>query len=233
MKALIVQDIHTYYAESFVLQGLSLEVTNGATVALLGRNGVGKTTLISSIMGIIHPRRGSIIFKDQNITQLPPFRINSLGMGIVPQGRRVFSSLSAEENLVVALRQQGVARWSMDRVLAVFPSLAGRLKSRAGHLSGGEQQMLAIARALVGNPDFLLMDEPTEGLSPMMVEEIGHVIKNIRAEGISILLVEQNVRFVLELAEYIYVMSNGVVVHECNAGDLWQNTEVMAKYLGL
>jgi branched-chain amino acid transport system ATP-binding protein len=233
MKALIVKDIHTYYGDSYVLQGLSLEVTNGTTVALLGRNGVGKTTLISSIMGIIHPRRGSIIFKDQNITQLPPFRINSLGIGIVPQGRRVFSSLSAEENLAVAFRQQGVTRWSMDRVVAVFPGLAKRLKSRAGHLSGGEQQMLAIARTLVGNPTFLMMDEPTEGISPMMVEEVGRVIREVGKEGISVLLVEQNVRFALELAEYVYLMSKGVIVHECPPSDLWQRTDVLSKYLGL
>src|SRR5689334_25095229 len=182
--------VHTYYGESHVLQGVSLALRRGELVAILGRNGAGKTTLVRSIIGFTPPRRGAVRFKDIDITRWPPYRAVERGMAIVPQGRRVFPSLSVIENLPVARRDGG--RFTLARVLELFPRLGERAKSRAGRLSGGEQQMLAIGRALMTNPDLLLMDEPTEGLAPLIVREVGRIIAELKREGLSILLVEQN-----------------------------------------
>lgn len=232
MSMLQVQDIHTYYGHSYVLQGVSLTVERGAVVALLGRNGVGKTTLIRSISGLTPCRRGSILFQGTDITHMPPHRIARLGIGLVPQGRRIFPSLTVAETFQVASRARARG-WTKEKVVASFPLLGERWDSRAGKLSGGEQQMLATARALLGNPQFLLMDEPTEGLGPLLVREMASIIQQLKAEGLSILLVEQNLAFALALADYAYVMSKGRIVHEAPAAQLWQDAEVKARYLGV
>jgi branched-chain amino acid transport system ATP-binding protein len=231
MSFLEIQDIHTYYGESHVLQGVSLSVGHSSVIAVLGRNGVGKTTLIRSVMGFLVPLRGKIIFEGRDITHLRTFHIAKLGIGLVPQGRLLFPSLSTKEHLDIAMRSRQGGLFSSDRVLSMFPRLKERLKSSAGKLSGGEQQMLAIARALVGNPDLLLMDEPSEGLAPLIVQEVGHVIDEIKKHNISILLVEQNLPFTLKRADYIYVMNRGKVVHASNPAEL--TTEVKSCYLGV
>ena len=176
-----VQDIHTYYRDSYVLQGVTLELKSGQVAALLGRNGVGKTTLARSIMGLTPAKRGTILFNDVDITHMPAHRIARMGIGLVPQGRRVFRSLTVKEHLQVTARGQG--RWTLDRIMELFPNLRARLRSFAGKLSGGEQQMLAAGRALVGNPALLVMDEPTEGLAPLMVRELGRAIQSLKQSG--------------------------------------------------
>jgi branched-chain amino acid transport system ATP-binding protein len=231
MKVLEVQDIHTYYGHSYVLQGVSLSVEEGQVAVVLGRNGVGKTTLIRSIHGFNPPRSGKIVILGQDTTHQPSYKIARLGVGLIPQGRRIFPSLSVEENLRITLRGEG--KWTMDRVLSVFPRLRERLRNRGGNLSGGEQQMLASGRALLGNPHLLLMDEPTEGLAPLLIMELGRVIRELKEEGLSILLVEQNLPFALGLADHVYVMSKGTIVYESSPQELQHNAEVKAKYLGV
>lgn len=231
-----VRDIHSYYGDSHVLQGVSLKVDQGAAVAVLGRNGVGKTTLIRSIIGFTPPRRGQVMFKGMDITRLSSHRIVQTGMGVVPQGRRIFPSLSVLENLAIAARDRGTrsgSRWDFQRVFGLFPRLKERIRHRGGKLSGGEQQMLSLARALLGNPDLLLMDEPSEGLAPLLVRELGRVIQQLKEEGLSILLVEQNLPFALKLADYVYVMTKGRIVSESSPQALWQNEEAKARYLGV
>jgi branched-chain amino acid transport system ATP-binding protein len=235
-----VRDVHTYYGQSHVLQGVSLDVPEGRVVALLGRNGVGKTTLMRSIIGFTPPRRGSIVYRGREVAGLPSHRIARLGIGLVPQGRRVFPSLDVGEHLSVNARPPATggaaprgAAWTLDRVLGLFPRLRERLRNRGNALSGGEQQMLATGRALVTNPDLLLMDEPTEGLAPLIVRELGRIIADLRAEGISILLVEQNLGFALELADHVYVLSKGTIVHACTPDALLANDEVKSRYLGV
>jgi branched-chain amino acid transport system ATP-binding protein len=233
-----VRDIHTYYGDSYVLQGVSLQAERGTVVAVLGRNGMGKTTLMRSIIGFTPPRRGQLWFKGVEITRLPSYRIAQMGMGIIPQGRRIFPSLSVRENLEIAARLQRVRgdrsrRWSLERVFGLFPRLQERLLHPGNALSGGEQQMLASARALIGNPDFLLLDEPSEGLAPLLVRELGRVIQQLKAEGLSMLLVEQNLPLALQLADYVYVMSKGRIVYASAPHVLAQNEEVKAQYLGI
>jgi len=231
-----VRDLHTYYGDSYVLQGLSLRVERGQVVGILGRNGMGKTTLIRSIVGFTPPRRGQVLFKDRDITGWPANRGVSLGLGLVPQGRRVFPSLTVHENLEVAARGQGrdgEGPWTKDRVMDLFPRLRERAANRAGKLSGGEQQMLAIARALMTNPELLLMDEPTEGLAPLLVREVGRVIERLKASGLSILLVEQNLPLALRLADHVHVLSRGRIVHSGPARELAANDDVKARYLGV
>ena len=227
-----VRDLHTYYGDSYVLQGVSLRVEKSQVVGILGRNGMGKTTLIRSIIGFTPPRRGQVLFKGRDITGWPSYRSVDLGMGLVPQGRRVFPSLTVIENLTVAARGAG-GSWTIERVLDLFPRLRERAEHRASKLSGGEQQMLAIARALMTNPDFLLMDEPTEGLAPLLVREVGRVIADLKTRGLSILLVEQNLPMALKVADHVHVLSRGRIVHSCAAQALWENEEVKARYLGL
>ena len=227
-----VRDIHTYYGDSHVLQGVSLSMSRGQVVGVLGRNGMGKTTLIRSIIGFTPPRRGHVVFKDQDITCWSSSRAVNLGLGLVPQGRRVFPSLSVMENLEVAVKGMG-GPWTIARALDLFPRLRERGAHRAGKLSGGEQQMLAIARALMTNPELLLMDEPTEGLAPLLVREVGRVIESLKAEGLSILLVEQNLPMALRVADHVHVLSRGRVVHSSSAEALWRNEEVKSRYLGL
>jgi branched-chain amino acid transport system ATP-binding protein len=227
-----VRDIHTYYGDSHVLQGISLSMTRGQVVGILGRNGMGKTTLIRSIIGFTPPRRGQIMFKDRDITAWSSNRAVGFGLGLVPQGRRVFPSLSVMENLTVAVKGDS-GPWTVARVLELFPRLRERGAHRAGKLSGGEQQMLAIARALMTNPELLLMDEPTEGLAPLLVREVGRVIESLKAQGLSILLVEQNLPLALRVADHVHVLSRGRVVHSSAPDALWRNEDIKSRYLGL
>jgi branched-chain amino acid transport system ATP-binding protein len=227
-----VREIHTYYGDSYVLQGISLHIEPGQVVGLLGRNGMGKTTLIRSIIGFTPPRRGEVRFKERDITGWASNRVVALGLGLVPQGRRVFPSLTVRENLAVAASGRD-GHWTIDRVMALFPRLRERAENRAGKLSGGEQQMLAIGRALVTNPELLLMDEPTEGLAPLLVREVGRVIERLKAEGLSILLVEQNLALALRIADHVHVLSRGRIVYSGAPASLERDREVKARYLGL
>jgi len=228
-----VEDVHTNYGESYVLQGVSVRVDPGEVVAVLGRNGVGKTTLIRSIVGFTPPRRGRILLKGEDITRLPAHEIARRGVGLVPQGRRIFASLAVGEHLEIGERAGNGSGWSFDRVLGLFPRLRERLRNRGNKLSGGEQQMLACGRALVGNPDILLMDEPSEGLAPILVRELGRILAQLKAGGASILLVEQNLAFALRIADRVYLMSKGKIVHEARPDALLRNEEIKARYLGV
>jgi branched-chain amino acid transport system ATP-binding protein len=226
-----VEDVHTYYGESHVLQGISLRVTASEVLAILGRNGMGKTTLIRSIIGFTPPRRGSVRFKGREITRWPPYRMVEAGMALVPQGRRVFPSLTVRENLEVA--RGGRGRWTLERVHELFPRLHERGRNRANKLSGGEQQMLAIGRALMTNPDLLLLDEPTEGLAPLLVLEVGRAIRELKREGLSILLVEQNLPLALSVADRTHILSRGQIVHSSRPAELLANEDVKSRYLGV
>ena len=226
-----VDGVHTYYGESHVLQGVSLGVRAGEVVAILGRNGMGKTTLMRSIIGFTPPRRGTVRLKGKDITRWPSFKMTSLGMALVPQGRRVFPSLTVRENLEVAQRRGG--RFTVERAYALFPRLHEREKNRASKLSGGEQQMLAIGRALMADPDLLLMDEPTEGLAPLLVREVGRVIGELRAAGLSILLVEQNLAMALSLADRVHILSRGQIVYSSTPAELMASEDVKSRYLGV
>ncbi len=227
-----LSDVHTYYGESHVLQGITLSVGPGEVVTILGRNGMGKTTLMRSIIGFTPPRRGRVRFKGDDITRWPPYRMVERGMALVPQGRRVFASLTVRENLEVARRGQS-GRWTLPRVLELFPRLGDRVQSRANKLSGGEQQMLAIGRALMTDPDLLLMDEPTEGLAPLLVREVGRVIAELKREGLSILLVEQNLPLALSVADRVHILSRGQIVHSSRPAELMANEEVKSRFLGV
>ena len=234
-------DLHAYYGDSHVLQGVTLDVAKGAVTAVLGRNGVGKTTLCRSIIGLTPPRTGSVLFDGVEIARLPPHRIFDMGISLVPQGRRIFSSLTVQENLAIAIRPPrpqpsgaaAVPGWDLQKVFSVFPRLLERSGNRGDELSGGEQQMLAIARALVARPALLIMDEPTEGLAPMLVAEVADVIVRLRAEGTSVLLAEQNAAFAVRVADYVHVMSKGAVVHSSDPAALWDNEEIKTQLLGV
>lgn len=245
---LSVKDIHTYYGDSYVLQGISLDLSPGKVVAILGRNGMGKTTLIRSIFGLTPPRQGQIFFKDKPINGLAPFRISQLGMALVPQGRRIFKLLSVRENLL--LPTSGLARrpghavespssgyvagqWTYEKVLQEFPQLRDRADNGGNQLSGGEQQMLAIGRALMSNPDLILMDEPSEGLSPRFVLHVGEIMKRMRALGHSILLVEQNLALALSVADYVYIISSGKFVFSGTPVQLSQEPDILDEHLGV
>jgi branched-chain amino acid transport system ATP-binding protein len=229
-----LKDVHTYYGPSYVLQGVSLKVNDGSIVALLGRNGMGKTTTIRTIIGFNPPRRGSITFNGKVINGLAANKIAELGIGLVPQGRRIFSSLSVTENLTMAARGNDKTNaWTLDKVYELFPILKERAKNRGTLLSGGEQQMLTIARALMTNPSLLMLDEPSEGLAPIMVKEVGRTIRQLKEHGFSILLVEQNLSMALKVADYIYIISKGQIVYESTPDKLKSSPETKAKYLGV
>jgi branched-chain amino acid transport system ATP-binding protein len=233
MAILEVQDIHTYYGDAYVLQGLSLKLEQGQILGLLGRNGVGKTTLVNSIVGFTPPRRGRIVFKGMDITDISSFETVRSGMGLVPQGRRVFPTLSVEENLLVAERNPDRHGWTLERVYDLFPRLRERHSQRAKTLSGGEQQMLAIGRGLMTNPDCLIMDEPSEGLAPIIIQGVWEAIGKLKEQGLSILLVEQNAALALKLVDYVHVMSKGQVVYSAPPKDLWANDAIKSNYLGI
>jgi branched-chain amino acid transport system ATP-binding protein len=225
-----VNDIHTYYGDSYILQGVSLRVEPGEVVCLLGRNGAGKTTTIRSIIGFTPPRRGAIVFKARDITRLSSDRIARAGIALVPQGRRIFPDLTVRENLTLAARGSG---WNLDALYQQLPRLRERAQHRGSELSGGEQQMVAIGRALMANPDLLLMDEPTEGLAPLVVRDIARLILRLKEQQQAIFLVEQNLALALQVAERVYVMNKGRIVFEGTADALRGNDEVKRQYLGV
>ena len=229
-----IKDLNTFYGQSHILQGVFLEIDRREIVCLLGRNGVGKTTTLKSIIGLVKPRSGRVLFKGQNISGLPPHRIAKLGVGYVPEDRRIFPTLTLRENLLMGIKpgQKGNGDgWTIDKVYNYFPALQARDRQKGGHLSGGEQQMLTIARTLMGNPEVLLVDEPTEGLAPKIVETVEQVIQDIHQHHVSILLVEQNMRVGLRLAERIYVISKGKIVFQGTGQELKEAHEVRQKYL--
>jgi branched-chain amino acid transport system ATP-binding protein len=229
-----LDDIHTYYGDSYVLQGVSLNVPNGSIVAVLGRNGVGKTTMMRSIIGFTPPRRGHVYLGERRIDGRDAHQIAGLGVALVPQGRRIFGSLTVLENLAVAeRRRQDGAAWTMQRVFELFPRLRERRSQKGRSLSGGEQQMLAMGRALVSQPRVMLMDEPTEGLSPLLVLEVARLIRQLKAESTSVLLVEQNLAFALAVADWVYIMSKGQIVHESDPASLRDDAVIKARYLGV
>ncbi|HVN23182.1 MAG TPA: ABC transporter ATP-binding protein [Syntrophorhabdales bacterium] len=231
---LTVEDIHTYYGESYVLQGLSLKVASSSVVSVVGRNGMGKTTAIRSVMGFTPARRGKILFRGEEIRGLTAFEIARRGLALVPQGRRIFPSLTVRENLAIAAGERGrKGAWNIERVLSLFPVLGKRLSNKGNQLSGGEQQMLAIARALVSNPELILMDEPSEGLAPMVIQEVGGVIKQLRKEGASILLAEQNLPLAMDVADYMYVINKGAMVFEGTPAELQARPEIEQEYLAV
>jgi branched-chain amino acid transport system ATP-binding protein len=233
LTQLVLEDVHTYYGESYVLQGVSLALPEHSVVGLLGRNGVGKTTTIRSIVGFTPPRRGTVRLDGENIAGLPPYRIAALGIGLVPQGRRIFPSLSVAEHLSLADNKARRGAWTLERVFDLFPRLAERRHQRARTLSGGEQSMLAIARALLLNPRVLLMDEPTEGLAPVVVDAVADVIRTLRSEKQSIFLVEQDLLLALDLVDHVYVMSKGQIVWDGTSAELGARTDIQASYLGM
>jgi branched-chain amino acid transport system ATP-binding protein len=228
-----ILDIHTYYGDSYVLQGISLEVEKGTVVAILGRNGMGKTTLIRSIVGFTPCRQGQILFNDNDITQIPSYKVARMNIGLVPQGRRIFPSLSVLENLKIGVRGKETDGWNEEKIFSLFPPLKERAHHKGNELSGGEQQMLAIARALMTNPELLLMDEPTEGLAPLLVRTIGDAILQLKEGGLSTLLVEQNLPFAIKVADFTHVLSKGQIVYSSTPAELWQNEDVKAQYLGI
>ena len=225
-----VDGIHTYYGESHVLHGVSLRVGPGEAVALLGRNGAGKTTAIRSIVGFTPPRAGRVLFEGQAIERWPAYRIARRGLALVPQGRRIFAPLSVRENLLLGARSEG---WTLERVFELFPRLRERQAQLGGTLSGGEQQMLAIARALLTNGRLLLLDEPSEGLAPLIVREIGTILTALKAERLSLLLVEQNYHLALRVADRVYVMNKGQIVYQGTPAGLEADEEVKRRYLGV
>lgn len=225
--------VDTYYGDRHVLYGISLKVPEGSVVAMLGRNGMGKTTIIRSIMGLTPPRSGNIRINNEEISNLEPFQIARKGIGLVPQGRGIFPSLSVKENLTIAARHSSKSEgWDLERIYNLFPILKQRSRLYANLLSGGEQQMLSIAQCLMINPDVLIMDEPSEGLAPMVVKEISRVVSQLKGTH-SVLLAEQNINMALGVADYVYVISKGTVVYESKPQDLKNNEEIKTKYLGV
>ena len=216
--ALHAEGLHTYYGKSHILHGVTLDVAEGRITALLGRNGAGKTTTLRSLMGLTPAREGRITIFGVDTTHWPPFRIAASGVGYVPEGRRIFANLTVEENLKVPLERGGA--WTAERIYALFPRLAERKLNRGRQLSGGEQEMLSIGRALLLNPKLLILDEPSQGLAPLIVREVFKIVSSMRSEGISVLLVEQNARMSLEIADHAYVLDDGAVVYSGPASEL-------------
>ena len=231
-----VEGLHAYYGASHALQGISLQVAEGELVALLGRNGMGKSTTLKSIMGLVKPRSGVVNFRGRNIFGYPPFKVARAGIGYVPEERRIFPTLSVEDNLFLGVKGGKIPShdpraWTMERIFRHFPSLEKRAKQPGRFLSGGEQQMLTIGRSLMGNPELLLVDEPTEGLAPLMVQEVREVLAGINKAGVSILLVEHNLKVALSLAGRVYLMGKGHVGFSGTADDLRAQPAIREKYL--
>ncbi|RAK15065.1 branched-chain amino acid transport system ATP-binding protein [Anoxybacillus vitaminiphilus] len=232
-----LQDVHSYYGTSYILQGVTFSVSEGKCVALLGRNGAGKTTTIHTIAGLHKSKRGSIRFKDKQLQSLSPHQISHLGIGLVPQGRRIFSSLTVKENLTMSARKRkandGRINWGLEKIYELFPVLKEREKNLGTQLSGGQQQMLAIGRALMTNPEFLLMDEPSEGLAPVIIDQVGDIIIKLKETGLSILMVEQNIALACKVADEILIMNKGKIVWNGTPDGLMKNEEIQHKYLGV
>ena len=237
MMLLEVRDLNTYYGTSHVLQGISLNVEQGELVALLGRNGMGKSTALKSIMGLVKPKSGSVVFKGKNIAGYPSYRTAKAGIGYVPEDRRIFPNLSVVDNLMLGVKGGKIKNhdnpntWTVERIFQHFPMLEKRAKSKGMHLSGGEQQMLTIGRSLMGNPELLMVDEPTEGLSPLMIKEVRDVLAEINKAGVSILLVEHNLKVAMSLAHRLYLMGKAHVGFTGTIDELKANPEARAKYL--
>jgi branched-chain amino acid transport system ATP-binding protein len=229
--ALRVDEIHSYYGKSHILHGVSLEVREGEIVTLLGRNGAGKSTTLKSIVGLITPARGRVELGGQDVTGRPAYKIANAGLSLVPEDRGIFHLLSVEENLRIAQRKG--ARWALADIYRIFPRLKERARNGGGQLSGGEQQMLSIARALLGGPKVLMLDEPVEGLAPIIVEEIVDQIRKIRDDGVPILLVEQNLAVCGQLADRHYILELGRIAHEASAHEFRTNTSIIDRYLGV
>lgn len=232
-----VKEINSYYGDSHVLQDVTFNVAEKEMVSILGRNGVGKSTLLKSIMGIVMPRQGSILFKKEELIGKPPFKIARKGMGYVPEDRRVFPGLTVRENLLMGITNRQVknylAPWTIDRVYNVFPRLSERDKTQASSLSGGEQQVLTLMRTLLGNPEIILIDEPSEGLSPMMIKVIFEMIRDLHTEGMSIVLVDQNLFFACRAANKVHIMSKGRIVFSGTGREVQESEDVQKKYLAL
>ena len=229
-----VSDLHTYRGTNYVLQGVDLRIDDGACTVLLGRNGMGKTTLVHTIMGMLRPRSGRITLGDENLVGKQPYQIARRGIALIPQGRRIFPSLTVEENLALAARgKAGDGAWTVERVYDLFGNLAERRRNRGGQLSGGEQQMLAVGRALLANPSLLLMDEPSEGLAPVIIERIGEILAGLRRDGLWIFLVEQNDGLAISLADTVYILANGRVVWHGTPGELESSASVRETHLGV
>jgi branched-chain amino acid transport system ATP-binding protein len=230
MIALAAKNLHAYYGKSHILHGVSLEVRQGEIVALLGRNGAGKTTTLRSLIGLMQPREGSVEVFGADVTGLPPFRIVGMGVGYVPEGRRVFNNLTVEENLLTPVERPGP--WTIARIYQIFPRLAQRKSNKGSQLSGGEQEMLSISRALLLNPKLLMLDEPSQGLAPLIVEDVFRIVAAARAEGISVLLVEQNVRAAVEIADRAYVLDDGRIVYEGDAREFGRDEKRVRELAG-
>jgi branched-chain amino acid transport system ATP-binding protein len=218
MSALTAEGLHTFYGKSHILHGVSIDVADGKITTLLGRNGAGKTTTLRSLLGLTPPREGRVTFFGRDTTRWPTYRVAALGVGYVPEGRKIFANLSVDDNLLVPLQRPGP--WTVARVYELFPRLAERRSNRGRQLSGGEQEMLSIGRALLLNPKLLILDEPSQGLAPLIVREVFRVVSRMRDEGISVLLVEQNVRMSLEISDRVYVLDDGKVIHSGSAAEL-------------
>lgn len=228
-----LEKVNTYYHNRHILWDLSLQVPQGSIVAMLGRNGMGKTTIMRSVVGLTPPRDGEIFFKGEKVSGLEPHKIARKGIGYVPQGRGIFPSLTVKENLTVAARGQNQeGAWTLDRVFEFFPILKERQSFHANLLSGGEQQMLAIARALMTNPELLIMDEPSEGVAPLVIKQIGDVIRLLK-DKLTVFLAEQNFNMALSVADYIYIVSKGEIVHQCTPDELRHDEETKQKWLGV
>ena len=230
MTPLVATNLHTFYGKSHILHGVGLELREGEIVALLGRNGAGKTTTIRSLMGLTPPKSGTVKFFGSDTTRMPTFKLAAMGVGYVPEGRRIFTNLTVEENLKVPEGLPGP--WDMARVYKLFPRLAERKGNKGSQLSGGEQEMLSISRALLLNPKLLMLDEPSQGLAPLIVEEVFKIVVAARAEGMSVLLVEQNVRAAVAIADRAYVLEDGKVVYEGNAHEFGRDEERVRELAG-